>query len=181
MYIKCDYCKISLLSEHAWKRFFSDNHSLFDLHTISLIYFTTIQCADLFFIFLFFYFWCFNATFNNISAMSMATSFSGEGNRSTRRELYQLRLRVECTLFSSPGQRPCELSVLPSLGVRRPSHLNLLLRNHWANCNQHYSMGYCKLKIYNLGGSQGLSFVYLLLLNLLILLIHSGLLTISLF
>jgi hypothetical protein len=70
MYIKCDYCKISLLSEHAWKRFFSDNHSLFDLHTISLIYFTTIQCADLFFIFLFFYFWCFNATFNNISAIS---------------------------------------------------------------------------------------------------------------
>ena len=70
MYIKCDYCKISLLSEHAWKRFFSDNHSLFDLHTISLIYFTTIQCADLFFIFIFFYFWCFNATFNNISAIS---------------------------------------------------------------------------------------------------------------
>jgi hypothetical protein len=34
--------------------------------------------------------------------------------------------------------RPCEL--LPSLFVRRPSvniaHFNLLLRNHWANCNQ---------------------------------------------
>ena len=34
--------------------------------------------------------------------------------------------------------RPCEL--LSSLFVRRPSvnisHLNLLLRNHWANCNQ---------------------------------------------
>jgi hypothetical protein len=33
---------------------------------------------------------------------------------------------------------PCEL--LSSLFVRRPSvnisHLNLLLRNHWANCNQ---------------------------------------------
>ena len=33
---------------------------------------------------------------------------------------------------------PCEL--LPSLFVRRPSvnisHFNLLLRNHWANCNQ---------------------------------------------
>jgi hypothetical protein len=33
--------------------------------------------------------------------------------------------------------RPCEL--LPSLFVRRPSvnisHFNLLLRNHWANCN----------------------------------------------
>jgi hypothetical protein len=34
--------------------------------------------------------------------------------------------------------RPCEL--LPSLFVRRPSvnisHFNLLLRNHWGNCNQ---------------------------------------------
>ena len=34
--------------------------------------------------------------------------------------------------------RPCEL--LSSLFVRRPhvhiSHVNLLLRNHWANCNQ---------------------------------------------
>ena len=34
--------------------------------------------------------------------------------------------------------RPCEL--LPSLFVRRPSvnisHFNLLLRNHWTNCNQ---------------------------------------------
>ena len=34
--------------------------------------------------------------------------------------------------------RPCEL--LSSLSVRRPSvnisHFNLLLRNHWANCNQ---------------------------------------------
>ena len=34
--------------------------------------------------------------------------------------------------------RPCEL--LSSLFVRRPSvnisHFNLLLRNHWANCNQ---------------------------------------------
>jgi hypothetical protein len=34
--------------------------------------------------------------------------------------------------------RPCEL--LPSLFVRRQSvnisHFNLLLRNHWANCNQ---------------------------------------------
>ena len=41
---------------------------------------------------------------------------------------------------------PCEL--LPSLFVRRPSinisHFNLLLRNHWANCNQslvEWSMG----------------------------------------
>jgi hypothetical protein len=51
-------------------------------------------------------------------------------------KLYHLRLRVECTLFSSPGQRPCEL--LPSLGVRLSYvvNFNLLLRNHWASCNQ---------------------------------------------
>ena len=38
--------------------------------------------------------------------------------------------------ISSPGQRPCEL--LPSLGVRSSYvvNFNLLLRNHWANCNQ---------------------------------------------
>ena len=39
---------------------------------------------------------------------------------------------------SSLTDIPCEL--LPSLFVRRPSvnisHFNLLLRNHWANCNQ---------------------------------------------
>ena len=43
---------------------------------------------------------------------------------------------VFASIFSSPGQRPCEL--LPSLGVR-PSYVvnfNFLLRNHWANCNQ---------------------------------------------
>ena len=32
---------------------------------------------------------------------------------------YHLRLRVECTLFSSPGHRPCEL--LSWVSVRRPS------------------------------------------------------------
>ena len=44
-------------------------------------------------------------------------------------------------LFSSPGQRPCEL--LPSIGVRRHpsvhcklSHLNLLLWNLWTELNQ---------------------------------------------
>ena len=39
-------------------------------------------------------------------------------------------------VFSSPGQRPCEL--LPSLGIRRPYivNFNLLIRNHWANGNQ---------------------------------------------
>ena len=35
-------------------------------------------------------------------------------------KLYHLRMRVECTLFSSPGQRPCKL--LPSLGIR-PSYV----------------------------------------------------------
>ena len=54
----------------AWKRFFSDNHSLFDLHTISWIYFTTFQCVDFLFFF-YFHFWCSNATFNNISAISI--------------------------------------------------------------------------------------------------------------
>ena len=46
--------------------------------------------------------------------------------------------------------RPCEL--LPSLFVRRPSvnisHFNLLLRNHWANCNQ-------TLVVLPLGGPPG--------------------------
>jgi hypothetical protein len=55
-------------------------------------------------------FWCFNATFSNISAISWGTVFSGGRSRSTRREpptmgkatgqlFYHLRLRVECTLF----------------------------------------------------------------------------------
>jgi hypothetical protein len=37
-------------------------------------------------------------------------------------------------VFSSPGQRPCEL--LASVVRRKLSHFNLLLRNHWANYNQ---------------------------------------------
>jgi len=48
----------------------------------------------------------FNATFSNISATMyiMATSFSGGGSRSTRREpptmgKHHLRLWVECTFF----------------------------------------------------------------------------------
>ena len=59
-------------------------------------------------------------------------------------EKLRVFLSFDLFLFSSPGQRPCEL--LPSLGIRlsvRPSvvrrklsHFNLLLRNHWANCNQ---------------------------------------------
>jgi hypothetical protein len=59
-------------------------------------------------------FWCFNATFSNISAI-MAISFSGGRSRGTRREttdhgkatgkLYHLWLRVECTLFCNLQSR----------------------------------------------------------------------------
>ena len=64
-------------------------------------------------------------------------------------KLYHLWLRVECTFFFTHlAFRPCEL--LPSLFVCRPfvniSHFNLLLRNHWANCNQ-------TLMEWSLGGS----------------------------
>ena len=131
-----------------------------------------------FFIILFnFDFWCFNATFNNISAISYGDQFQwwrkpGYPKRTTDHgqatgKLNHLRLRVECTLFSSPGS-----TALPLTQKITASAFSVF---------QHYSMGYCKMKIYNLGGSQELSFVYLLLLNLLILLIQSGLLTISLF
>jgi hypothetical protein len=157
MYIKCEYCKTSierLLSEHGndsfqitihWSTYIINIHT----YTISWIYFTTFQCVDL--KKKKFDFWCFSATFNNISAISMANSFSVGGSqeypeRTTNHgqatgKLYHLRLRVECTLFNSPSQMPREL--LPSLGVRRPSvvrsklsHLNLRLRSHWTNCNQ---------------------------------------------
>ena len=78
----------------------------------------------------------------------MATRFSGGRFRSTRREPptmgKQLVSFSTCSCKSSAPLlahlvfRPCEL--LPSLIVRRPSvnisHFNLLLRNHWANCNQ---------------------------------------------
>ena len=53
-------------------------------------------------------------------------------------------------IFSSPGQRPCEL--LPSLGGRRPSvrrklsHLNLLLWHRWTKL-------YLTWKGWSLGGS----------------------------
>jgi hypothetical protein len=51
-----------------------------------------------------------NATSNNISELPTMV-----------KQLVNLSLAVavECTLFSSPDQRPCEL--LPSLGVRRTS------------------------------------------------------------
>jgi hypothetical protein len=47
----------------------------------------------------FFYFWCFNATFNNISA--------GDHKQATGK-FYHLRLRVECTLFviNKAGREP---------------------------------------------------------------------------
>jgi hypothetical protein len=45
---------------------------------------------------------------------------------------------VTVTFLAHLAFRPCEL--LSSLFVRRPSvnisHFNLLLRNHWTNCNQ---------------------------------------------
>ena len=47
---------------------------------------------------------------------------------------------IVCFFLAHLAFRPCEL--LPSLFVRRSSssinisHFNLLLRNHWANCNQ---------------------------------------------
>jgi hypothetical protein len=47
-------------------------------------------------------------------------------------------LNLIYTFLAHLAFRPCEL--LSSLFVRRPSvnisHFNLLLRNHWANCNQ---------------------------------------------
>jgi hypothetical protein len=68
-------------------------------------------------IFIFFYFWCFNATFSYI----MATSFSGGRNRNARRttdrgqatgKLYHLRLQVECTLFYNLQSRARTHAVL---------------------------------------------------------------------
>jgi hypothetical protein len=48
------------------------------------------------------------------------------------------RLKVFWPFLAHLAFRPCEL--LPSLFVRCPSvnisHFNLLIRNHWANCNQ---------------------------------------------
>ena len=47
-------------------------------------------------------------------------------------KLYHLWLRIECTLYSSPGLN-IVITFRPSVNI---SHFNLLLRNHWANCNQ---------------------------------------------
>ena len=65
-----------------------------------------------------------NPNLSQLSSTSSTSSMTSDTNMSS--------------LFSSPGFRPCEL--LSSLFVRRPSvnisHFNLLLGNHWANCNQ---------------------------------------------
>ena len=49
-----------------------------------------------------------------------------------------LPISLDCPFLAHLAFRPCEL--LSSLFVRRPSvnisHFNLLLRNHWTNCNQ---------------------------------------------
>ena len=64
-----------------------------------------------YFILFFLFFFCFNATFSNISAISWR---SGGGSRSTQREPptmgkqlvnYHLQLRVECTLFCNLQSR----------------------------------------------------------------------------
>ena len=51
---------------------------------------------------------------------------------------YSLAVNIICYFLAHLAFRPCEL--LSSLFVRCPSvnisHFNLLLRNHWANCNQ---------------------------------------------
>ena len=52
-----------------------------------------------------FEFWCFNATFSNISAISLRPVLVAEEARENHRpgqatgKLYHLRLRVECTIF----------------------------------------------------------------------------------
>jgi hypothetical protein len=70
-------------------------------------------------IFDFFDFWCFNATFNNISAISWRPVLVVEGNpeRTTDHgqatgKLYHLWLRVECTLFCNLQSRAQTHAVL---------------------------------------------------------------------
>ena len=90
-------------------------------------------------------FWGFNATFNNISAVSwrpvLMVEEAGVPERTMDKQLVNF---ITCgSELSAPflarlAFRPCEL--FSSLFVRRPSvnisHFILLLRNHWANCNQ---------------------------------------------
>ena len=101
----------------------------------------------------------FNATFSNILAIYyiMATSFSGGGSRSTRREPptmgNQLVNFITCDCESSApflahlAKGHVSFCHHFATVVRRKlSHLNLLLRNHWAYCNQ-------TLVEWSLGGS----------------------------
>ena len=85
----------------------------------------------------------FIATFSNISALSRwpvlvvaEARVSRENHRPRASNWYTLSLATASRVhpFSSPGQRPCEL--LASVVRHKLSHLNLLLRNHWANCSQ---------------------------------------------
>ena len=75
----------------------------------------------------------------------MATSFSGGGSRSTRREPPTMgKQLVNFITCESSGPFLAHLDKdhvsfyhhLASVVRRKLSHLNLLLRNHWANCNQ---------------------------------------------
>ena len=77
----------------------------------------------------------------------MATSFSGGGSRSTRRESStmgkQLVNFITCDCESSAPflahlakDHVSFCHHLASVVRRKLSHLNLLLRNHWANCRQ---------------------------------------------
>ena len=77
----------------------------------------------------------------------MADSFSGGGSRSTRREPptmdKQLVNFITCDCESNAHflahlakDHVSFCHHLASVVRRKLSHLNLLLRNHWANCNQ---------------------------------------------
>ena len=71
----------------------------------------------------------------SMSAGSSESNFVGFGSE----PVYVHLVCVDRSLFLAHlAFRPCEL--LLSLFVRRPSvnisHFNLLLRNHWTNCNQ---------------------------------------------
>ena len=77
----------------------------------------------------------------------MATSFSGGGSRSTRKEPptmgKQLVNFITCDCESSAPflahlakDHVSFCHHLASVVHRKLSHLNLLRRNHWANCNQ---------------------------------------------
>jgi hypothetical protein len=61
-------------------------------------------------------FWCFNATFSNISAMSwrpvLVLDERTTDHGQTTGKLYHLRLRVECTLFYNLQSRARTNAVL---------------------------------------------------------------------